>query len=159
MLTPLERTPFGCRACWDAGKVLDGSREIACPSCAGWSDEVRLANLRADTARRGPKPEIAEADLSDAEFAEMQRLISIHTDAHRLTVLAWIEGRRYSPAKDPEFMELCEKRLRKWRFLRLTSEGALPGWAVAALAGDDGDLSDVEREWVDGLRSSQRRAA
>ncbi len=159
MLNPVERLAFACRTCFDVGKVSFGTHDGECPSCSSLTGGERTARLRADTAQRVSKPGIRESDLTTQEREEFGRLRACHTEAHSLTILVWIEGRRYDPAKDVEFLALCERRLRKWRFLRLTNDGPLPGWAASALAGAGGDASDVEREWVDSLRESRKRAA
>ena len=159
MLNPIERLAFACRTCWDVRRVSFGDVEGGCPDCSSLTDGERVARLRADTAARAPKPEIREADLTAAERNEFHRLRSIHPDAHPLTVLAWLEGRRYAPADDPEFVALCERRLAKWRFTRLNITGPDPGWLRAALAGEPVTLNESERELVESRLAARGIAA
>lgn len=124
MLEPDERTIYACRTCRDCGRLMDGPKDIDCPDCSGWGSEQRLAALRAETARRGEKPTISRADLTDEEEEVYTDWRKYHPDVHPLTLLTWIEGRRYNPREDPEFLALCDRRIRKWRFLSGIEEAA-----------------------------------
>lgn len=119
--------------------------------------------MRAAVARLAAKPAITEADLTAEEFAEFRRLRVEHPQANRLTVLAWLEGRRFDPASDTVTVREVERMLAAWRFKRCAFEGPLPAWAEAALRGEDAPMNPQEREWIEGLRaerlSSRRRAA
>lgn len=158
MLNPVERLAFVCRTCFDVGKVSFGPYDGDCPDCSSLTDGERVARLRADTAHRAPKAEIREADLTIQERDEFARLRSVHPEAHALTVLAWLEGRRYNPSEDPSFMALCARRLAKWRFTRLVIQGPDPGWLRAAMAGDAVNLNESERELVDSRRAAKEAA-
>lgn len=162
MLNEIQ-VPVACPMCSDTARVLVGPREIPCPRCAGWDQETREAAMRAAVARLAVKPGISEADLTAEEFKEFRRLRVEHPQANRLTVLAWIEGRRFNPASDPATVREVERMLAAWRFKRCAFEGPLPAWAEAALRGEDAPMNDAEREWIEGLRaerrSSRRRAA
>lgn len=154
--------PVACPACADTVRVLDGPREIPCPRCASWSQEQREAAMRAAVARLAPKPALSEADLTVEEFAAFRQLRIAHPQAHRLTVLAWIEGRRFNPASDPATVREVARMLAAWRFKRCAAEGPLPAWAEAALRGEEPPMNDAEREWIAGLRAerqAKRRAA
>lgn len=131
MLEPREREAYGCRTCWDARLVLRGQRETECPDCASWGPDQREQRLRADAARRLPKPEITERDLTPEEAALFREWSITHAEAHPLTILSWIEGRRYDPRQDPEFMRLCERRMAKRRFYREDQEREIAARAPA----------------------------
>lgn len=117
MLEPDERTIYACRTCRDHGKLMDGPKDINCPNCSAWGADQRLAVLRAEMAQRGEKPSIGVSDLTEDELDVYATLRRNHPDAHQLTVLVWIEGRRYNPREDAEFLALCDRRIRKWRFI------------------------------------------
>lgn len=125
MLNPEERIPFACRSCWDHRVVWTGHREIPCPLCSTWDADRRREELRADTARRAVKPGIDQMDLTPEEFERYLALKRTRPDANNITVLAWVEGQRYRPEEDPEFLGLVERRLAKWRDGRET-EGPEP---------------------------------
>lgn len=159
MLNPLERLAFACRTCWDVRRVSFGDVDGECPDCSSLTDGERSERLRAATAERTPKPEIREGDLTSQEREEYHRLRVCHPEAHPLTVLAWIEGRRYDPRDDAEFLALCDRRLRKWRFTRLTLHGPDPGWLRAALAGEPVKLNESELELVESRRAAEKEVA
>lgn len=118
MLEPEERTIYACRTCRDHRLLMDGPKDVKCHDCAGWDEGTRLSHLRAETARRGEKPSITVNDLTDEEEEVYTMWRRNHPDAHQLTILTWIEGCRYNPREDVDFLALCDRRIKKWRFLR-----------------------------------------
>ena len=160
MLEPLERNVFGCRECFDFGKVLDGKAERPCPRCGGWSAERRDEAIRQEMGQRATRPELEEKDLTPEELETVCAWKVDYPKAHPWTLLSWIEGRRYEPAKDAEFLALVKRRLGKWRFLAAgANEGCLPGRIRHALAtGETDHLSDAERDRVESLRAGRRAA-
>lgn len=142
-----------CKTCRDFGKVYDGPKTVPCPECSVWPEGHRAEMLREATKREAEKPSITETDLSDDERAMMAQWAIDHPHVHRLTLLTWIEGRRYDPEKDEAFLAEARKRFKKWQFYRNSNEGPVPEWAQAALAaGDMKGLSKSDRDYVDSLR-------
>lgn len=120
--------------------------------------------MRRAVAALAPKPGISEADLTDEEFRAFRELRLAHPQANRLTVLAWLEGRRYDPTKDPAAVRDVERRVASWRFKRCAFEGPTPGWVESALRGEKvPGMNACEKEFVEGLRAeriaARRRAA
>lgn len=153
MLEPADREVIACRTCRDHGWVAAGKKDIKCPECQSWDDEQREAIRRAATRDRAEKPAIGLADLTAEERALVAQWRIDHPRVHELTLLTWIEGRRYDPEKDPEFMAEARKRFKKWQFLRNVHDGPEPSWARHALeTGDTTDLSKTDREYVETLR-------
>lgn len=149
--------PHACSFCSDTLRVLNGPREIPCPRCAGWSSEEREAQLRRAAVALAPRPGITEADLTDDEFRAFRELRLAHPKAHKLTVLAWLEGRRYDPSADPICVADTKRKLAAWRFTRLACEGPLPGWVESALRGEKvPNLEPCEEEFVENLRAQRR---
>lgn len=153
MLEPSEREIYACRTCHDFKRVHAGNRDVECPECAGWDAEKRDHLLRQATKERAEKPSIRMADLSDDERALVAAWRLEHPNVHELTLLTWVEGRRYDPEKDPEFLAEARKRFKKWQFLRNSNEGPVPDWAKTAIStGQTGHLSKSDREYVESLK-------
>lgn len=144
MLNTEERIPYACRACRDIRLVWSGHKEIPCPSCSGLCDEDREARIRAASAERLPKPGIVLLDLTPEEFETYRELLRANPSAHKLTVLSWVEGLRYHPAEDPEFLALVEERMAKWRRRSMAWDGIEPEWVRRYRAGDP--FEGYERE-------------
>lgn len=118
MLEPEDREIYACRTCHDYRRVYVGPSETTCQECAGWPEEKRAEVLRNATRDRAEKPSITSADLTDEEKEIFSEWVIQHPHVHKLTLLTWIEGRRYDPAKDEEFLKEARKRFKKWKFLR-----------------------------------------
>ena len=157
MLEPDERTVYGCRTCRDFGKVAVGRTEKACPDCAGWNDERRELGRCSDLARRGEKPSLRMGDLTSAEAALVGEWREQFPHASDLTLLLWLEGRRYRPAEDVEFLALVRKRIAQWQFYRDGShDGIVPSRLRHALAtGETKHLTEGERERLAALRATE----
>lgn len=156
MLDPKDREIFACRTCRDFRHVYAGKQTIDCPECAGWDEGKRAELLRQATRERAEKPSIRMSDLSDEERALVAEWTMAHPTTNQLTFLTWIEGRRYDPAKDPEFIADARKAFKKWKFLRNAGDGPLPDWAKTALAtGHVNHLSKDDREYVESLRGQK----
>jgi len=153
VLNPDDRTIVACKTCRDFKKVYSGNHTIDCPECSSWPDGKRDDLLKLATKELAEKPSITESDLSGEEKALMASWAVDHPNVHKLTLLTWIEGRRYDPAKDPEFLTDARKAFKKWQFYRHTNEGPLPDWAKNALAtGQTGHLTKSEKEYVNSLK-------
>lgn len=104
---------FICGACQDF-RVVAGPEGIAgsipCPACG--TDEQR----RELFLRNKSMPQIGIADLTDEE-ADLFRQWRFRGH-HELDCYRWIEGRRYKPEDDKEFLAEVEIRLAAWRKAR-----------------------------------------
>lgn len=160
MLDPEERTAYGCRDCRDVGRVLNGHAEIDCPGCSAWDEERREQARAADLARRGEKPTLRESGLTAEEREVLAEWRLTFPRTSGLTLLLWIEGRRYDPAGDAEFLALAKRRLAKWRFLRAASnEGAIPSRLQHALStGETAHLTEEEMDRLSVLGAEKRAA-
>ena len=160
MLEPDERMSYGCRTCRDVGRVAVGLAEKPCPDCSGWDEDRRGMALTVDLARRGEKPILRMGDLSAAELAVVGEWQELFPRASDLTLLLWIEGRRYRPSEDAEFLALVRRRLAKWQFHRDGAhEGVVPSRLRHALAtGETKHLTDGERERLAVLREGKEAA-
>lgn len=143
-----------CKTCRDFKRVYDGGPvSVPCPECSTWPPEKRIDLLREATRRDAQKPSITESDLSDSEKELMAKWSDAHPNVHKLTLLTWIEGRRYDPKEDPEFLAEARKAFKKWHFLRNETDGPIPDWAKTALAtGQTSHLTKNDREYVEALR-------
>lgn len=105
-----------CRWCRDFRAMLDNfGQVISCKEC-GSLDEGGYAAYRKERHKAlAPRPEITQLDLDAEEFAEYNRLAKLHPGVSGLTVLSWMEGRRYKPSEDAEFMADVEQRMELWR--------------------------------------------
>lgn len=115
------KTSFACEKCSDHRTVINKFHKAApCPVCGGRADDVYAA-FRAER-HRPPQPEdiVAEVDLSDAEFVVFNQMKAEHPNAHKRTLFAWIEARRYDPSKDPA--------------VRRKVDGILAGWKARQIA-------------------------
>lgn len=156
MLEPEDRDIYACRTCHDYKRVHTQKESIECPECKGWDADKRNDLLRQATKARAEKPSIRMSDLSDEERALVAQWRVEHPRVHELTLLTWIEGRRYDPAKDPEFLAEARKRFKKWQFLRNSNEGPIPDWAQFALAsGSTAHLSKTDAEYVESLKGQK----
>lgn len=156
MLEPADRDIFACRVCHDFKRVYAGKKDVPCPECSSWNAEQRDAIRRSATRDRAEKPSIRMGDLTAEERAVVAQWRIDHPHAHELTLLTWIEGRRYDPEADPEFMIEARKRFKKWQFLRNTHDGPVSAWAQNALeTGNTSGLSKTDKEYVESLKESK----
>lgn len=107
-----------CPTCSDLRKVADGPAMRAakdCPAC-GSLNETSYRDLKArHKAATNALPELSTADLTEDEAAfyliEMSGVTDAGRYARRLTVLSWIEGRRYDPSKDEDLVALVREKV------------------------------------------------
>jgi hypothetical protein len=106
--------PPACETCNDFRRVECRHKVETCPACGHLVDDA-YADLRRGRYRdTHGLPEITVADLSPTEWEEFTRLRTAYPDASKLTVLGWLEGRRYHPRDDPQFLEDAETELVAW---------------------------------------------
>ena len=118
-VNPYARPP-ACSTCNDTrtlAKYPTARKDdlIPCGACGNLnSDEYERFRRDAWAAAQKP-PSICELDLTPEEFVVYQRSRTEHPQASKLTVLAWMEGQRYDPSKDEEFLNQARDEFRKWR--------------------------------------------
>lgn len=112
----MRATSPACDVCKDHQVVTINrcQREtVPCPRCGFLNeksyDEFRAAHMASVRAQ----PEVSQGNLSADEAAFY--LEQTRAGHNRLTVLSWIEGRRYDPSKDEDFVKLVKKTVRKER--------------------------------------------
>lgn len=156
MLDPEERNIYACKACHDFKRVYAGKKDVECPECSQWTDDQRATIRRSATRDRAEKPAIHAEDLTQEERDLVAQWRLDYPLVHELTLLTWIEGRRYDPATDPVFLPVARKLFKKWKFLRNSHEGPAPEWARNALAtGSTEGLSKTDAEYVESLKESK----
>jgi len=156
MLDPEERNIYACNTCHDFKRVYAGKKDVECPECSGWTDDQRTTLRRSATRDRAEKPSIRAEDLTQDERNLVAQWRLDYPLVHELTLLTWIEGRRYDPAQDMVFLSEARKSFKKWQFLRNSHEGPAPEWARNALAtGSTGGLSKTDVEYVESLRETK----
>lgn len=129
MINPFARPP-ACPVCDDTRMVTSSVRAreadvSPCPRCGAdphpREPESKESRERYDHFVRtrfietSVAPAISQLDLTPEEFKTYQRLRDEHPEASGTTVLSWIEGQRYDPSKDEEFMRDAREHFRKWR--------------------------------------------
>ena len=111
-----------CRACGCAcPKRTKGEPPATCFGCK------LSADLKREVFKRHhARPTICELDLTLDELVTFRMMKAGHPNASKLTVLSWIEGQRYEPAKDRAFAEEVERELtrRNGAFVKSTTPPA-----------------------------------
>jgi len=110
-----------CKTCNDFRNVQDGPRGTKpCPDCGILrfhdkedNGEAYLKFRAAAYERAHARPEVDQNNLSADEAAFY--LEQTRAGHNKITVLSWIEGRRYDPSKDEEFVKLVDETIRKER--------------------------------------------
>lgn len=113
--------PFACPTCNDTRTItrrIEAHRPndlIPCPKCGQMEDE-EYDRFRKDAwLAAHPRPTITELDMSLDELAVMKRMRADYPKVSKLTVLSWMEGQRYQPAKDEEFLAEAREKFKEWR--------------------------------------------
>lgn len=116
---PGDDNPFSgeptCRSCGDIAAVSttrffrrsdspEKSDIKPCPSCEGGTRGSRHSSL----------PLLSTNDLTDGERTQVREWRA--QGHHELDALRWVEGTRYRPEDDAEFLAFSGKLLSKWRF-------------------------------------------
>lgn len=112
--------PPACSACHDSRKQtrrLAARKDdiIPCPYCGLLNDE-EYGKFRKDAwAKHQSHPSICELDLTTEELVTFRAMRDSNPHASKTTVLTWIEGQRYDPSKDEEFLALARDKFKEWR--------------------------------------------
>ena len=115
--------PPACADCNDIRRITKrvAAREadvIPCPTCGNLNGDEYEKFRRDAWARDNKQPEIHLLDLTDDEMATFKRMQAENPNASKTTILSWIEGARYDPSKDEEFLKEAREGFRKWRDTR-----------------------------------------
>jgi hypothetical protein len=65
-------------------------------------------------------PDLTEIDLTPSEFKVFKKMREENPKVSKLTLLSWLEGQRYDPSKDPDFLQDARQKFRDWKH-RVTS--------------------------------------
>lgn len=118
-MNPFAR-PFACLVCRDSRMLARyaSSRKddlIPCHKCGSLNTEEYDRFRRDAWARDNAAPSICELDLTPEEMSHFKVMRSAHPHAAKATVLSWIEGQRYDPSKDPEFLAVARPAFKEWK--------------------------------------------
>lgn len=112
--------PYACEKCRDVRTMTRSVRAreadlVACDKCGLLNDE-EYERFRTDAwARQQEPPEICELDLTPEEFKTHAAFREQFPRVSKLTLLSWMEGQRYNPAEDVEFLEDARAKFKAWR--------------------------------------------
>ena len=101
---------------------------VKCPACGpnfdkidGKTQETTESRERYENFRRvrwaetRKPPEINVMDLTNDELKVFKTWQTEHPNISKMTLLTWIEGRRYDPTTDVEFLEIARQKFKEWR--------------------------------------------
>jgi len=83
----------------------------SCPRCGLWTDAERKAAFVEATRAHYAGVYASELDLNDAQFQRYRSYKALFPDAHKKTLIAWVDGEDYDPWKDEEFLREVEALL------------------------------------------------
>lgn len=109
-----------CSTCNDIRRITKrvAAREAdvtPCPTCGNLNSDEYERFRRDAWARDSKPPEITLLDLTADELLTFRRWQAEHPSVSKMTLLSWIEGGRYDPSKDEEFLAEAREEFRKWR--------------------------------------------
>ena len=112
--------PSACGICDDIRSVTSrvAAREAditPCPTCGNLNTDEYEKFRRDAWVRDNKAPEIHLLDLTDAEVVMFNRMRAENPNASKTTILSWVEGQRYDPSKNEEFLGKAREEFRKWR--------------------------------------------
>jgi hypothetical protein len=116
---PWAEIGLGCTRCHGLGRIAGGANAYdsqPCPNCSSPTDSYTIAAEN----RRRTLPTLRLEDLTDEERSLMREWRA--RGYHELNGLRWIEGRRYDPSKDADFLKDVHKALLKAAFLHEQEE-------------------------------------
>jgi hypothetical protein len=112
--------PPACPTCGDTRTVTSRveARENdrrKCPACGNYNDDEYERFRTTAWLRRHKPPEICELDLTMDELKIFKMMRENNPTASKTTVLMWMDGQRYDPSKDPEFLAIAREEFKTWR--------------------------------------------
>lgn len=112
--------PFACPRCRDnrmVARYASARKEdlVPCDKC-GLMGSEEYSRFRRDAWAQSMKPpEITQLDLTPEEFQTYEAMRAAHPNVSRTSILSWLEGQRYNPAEDIEFLEDARAKFKEWR--------------------------------------------
>jgi hypothetical protein len=112
--------PYNCPRCKDF-RLLSKSKRfrrddlVPCDVCGALNHDEYSDFVRRAWAKNNPPPQICELDLSDEELQIFKRWKVENPGTSKATLLAWIEGRRFDPSKDEEFLAEARIKFKEWK--------------------------------------------
>lgn len=88
---------------------------VPCDACGTLTPDEYDRFTRDAWIKNTKPPGICELDLTNAELDIYKRMKQQNPHASKTTVLSWIEGQRYDPAKDEEFLKEAREKFKEWR--------------------------------------------
>jgi hypothetical protein len=98
---------------------------VPCPVCGPEGDsehretqasKERYAHFRETRwTERQTGPTISQMDLTPEEFKVYRKYQYEYPNVANRTILSWIEGQRYQPSKDEEFLKDARQKFKDWR--------------------------------------------
>lgn len=105
-----------------------------------WIEATEVSRLRANP------PVLKLADLTEKEAALYRDWRA--EGYHEFDCLRWIEGQRYEPIRDAEFLKDAREQFRKWREECAENMlGPLPEWMQRKLAGTPVQTNDEQERF------------
>lgn len=109
-----------CEKCDDLRVVTKSVRAattdlVRCGVCGNYNDDEYRRFRAAAWVKAQPPVGICEIDLTPDEFKVYQGLRERHPDTSKTTILMWVEGQRYDPAKDEEWLKtVARPAFKEW---------------------------------------------
>ena len=88
---------------------------VPCDKCGLLSAEEYDRFRRDAWAAQQTPPSICELDLTTDEIQTFRRMRVDNPHASKTTILTWLEGQRYDPSKDDEFLALARPAFKEWK--------------------------------------------
>lgn len=112
--------PYACPRCLDSRVVTRHASArkddlVPCDRCGLLSTEAYDLFRRDAWIKAQVPPEICELDLTPEEFETFTAFRQQHPNTSKKTILTWIEGQRYDPAKDAEFLAEARQKFKEWK--------------------------------------------
>lgn len=86
-----------------------------CSKCGTMSGEEYDRFRRDQWLASHPRTQFTELDLTNEELIVYKKMRADYPKTSKLTVLAWMEGQRYDPSKDEEFLVQARQKYKEWR--------------------------------------------
>jgi hypothetical protein len=94
---------------------------------------IMSADLKHDANRRYYNPTtLCELDLTVGELATLRMMRAAHPNTPKPVVLSWIEGQRYDPSKDEDFVAEVKRELARRNVTAAGQNGAIVGPTATA---------------------------
>ena len=126
--------------CTDPDPEKGHRRTKDCGGCR-WRRAAYIDRLKAHPS------DVRPADLTEKEMALWDRWSA--EGYNPLDGLRWVEGQRYDPSKDEEFLTDAREKFRQWRRDAVDRhEGLEPEWLLRALKGEKVEMNSSQKEFL-----------